>query len=359
MLRPPDIMPGTIEPASLPQPRGPLTEALFAVLREPAGSPSIPLHRIPLVDDALYGEDTPLALYALYELHYRGFAGVADEWEWDAAALRLRQRLEDAFLAQLHEAVAAEHGSAPVAAHDVAERLRALAAGTGPSLSAFMATDGTLRHMREFAIHRSPYQLKEADPHTWAIPRLHGAAKAALITIQTDEYGSGSASHMHSELFADTMRALDLDARYGAYLDAVPGATLSTVNLVSLFGLHRRWRGALIGHLALFEMCSVVPMGRYVDTLRRFGLSDATPFYDAHVVADQWHQTLALHEMVGGLVDAEPQLSGDIVFGARALDHLERRLTRHLLDAWSRGVSTLREAAAGAARALPLHGHAA
>ena len=64
---------------------------------------------------------------------------------------------------------------------------------------------------------------------------------------------------------------------YGTYLDRLPGITLSTCNLVSLFGLHRRWRGALVGHLALFEMCSVGPMGRYQAALERFGLGRPPP----------------------------------------------------------------------------------
>ncbi|MEU9182051.1 hypothetical protein AB0C90_35555 [Streptomyces sp. NPDC048550] len=38
-----------------------------------------------------WGEDLQLALYLLYELHYRGFDGVADEREWDPDLLRLRQ----------------------------------------------------------------------------------------------------------------------------------------------------------------------------------------------------------------------------------------------------------------------------
>src|SRR5581483_8197887 len=106
----------------------------------------------------------------------------------------------------------------------------------------------SIRQLREFAIHRSAYQLKEADPHTWGVPRLAGRAKAALVHIQTDEYGNGDAPAMHSTLFADTMRALGLDPTYGAYVEVLPGATLATGNLVTMFGLHRRLRGALVGH---------------------------------------------------------------------------------------------------------------
>src|SRR3712207_8445227 len=42
-----------------------------------------------------------------------------------------------------------------------------------------------------FRSQRSIYTLKEADPHSWAIPRLTGRAKAALVEIQSDEYGEG------------------------------------------------------------------------------------------------------------------------------------------------------------------------
>lgn len=335
-------VPATIGSGRLPSARGPLTHILFDSLRAPVGATRDVLADCPLTDDPLYGDDVPLALYTLYELHYRGFADVDDEWEWDPAALRLRRRLEDAFLRRLRAEIDARFGSDRIAPANVASELRALTTGNGPSVSAFLAEHGTMEHVRDFAVHRSIYQLKEADPHTWAIPRLRGPAKAALVEIQSDEYGGGNEHAMHCELFAGTLRALGLNAEYGAYLDVVPGSTLSTVNLISLFGLHRRWRGALIGHLALFEMCSVRPMQRYVTALERLGVPEATPFYAAHVVADEWHQVLALEQMVGSLVADEPKLSDDIVFGARALDHLEGHAARRLLDAWSRGVPSLR-----------------
>jgi Iron-containing redox enzyme len=333
--------PARSDAATLARPRGPVSQALIGALRERPGRSSESFDGQTLVDDPLCGEDAPLALYTLYELHYRGFAEVDDEWEWDPNALRLRARLERAFLNRIQQEVVFKFGSDPVSPHAVADELRSLADSAGPSLSKFLAAQGTLRQLREFAIHRSLYSLKEADPHTWAIPRLHGAAKAALVAIQMDEYGAGSEHGMHSALFADVMTALRLDARYGAYIDLVPGEILSTVNLMSLFGLHRRWRGAIVGHLALFEMCSVVPMSRYIEALNRNGVSDATPFYEAHVTADAWHQEVALNDMVASLVLNEPNLADDIVFGARALDHLERRFTERLLRAWAHDETSL------------------
>ena len=105
----------------------------------------------------------------------------------------------------------------------------------------------------------------------------------------------------------------------------------------------RRWLGACVGHLALFEMTSVGPMGRYAHAVRRLTGSDAAArFYDVHVVADEHHQRLALDEMVGPFVAAEPAMAADVVFGARALGVVEGRFTDHLLSCWRRGQTSLR-----------------
>jgi hypothetical protein len=147
------------------------------------------------------------------------------------------------------------------------------------------------------------------------------------------------------------MTALGLDATYGAYLGVTPAVTLATVNLMSMMGLHRRWRGGIVGHLALFEMTSSLPNARYARGLRRLGLDAATEFFDEHVEADAVHENIAATDLAGGLARAEPQLTGDILWGARALVELEARWARHLLDSWDRGVSSLWEASPSTAPA--------
>jgi hypothetical protein len=149
---------------------------------------------------------------------------------------------------------------------------------------------------------------------------------------------------MHSTLFAEGMRAMELDPTPGAYVDRLPGSTLATVNLMSLFGLHRRLRGAAVGHLAAFEMTSCVPNGRYAKGLRRLGLSAATTaYFDEHVEADAVHGSLAAHDLAGGVVRADPSLDRDVRFGAEALLFLEDRAGRQMLDAWGAGASSLVE----------------
>lgn len=313
----------------LPHSRGPISEAIIRALSHNPTAVKFPsLGNIDMLDD----DDGQLALWCCYELHYSSFAGVDDDWEWEPGLLAARRELERQFVARLVDEV---RPTPTYSAGAVRSALVDLANGDGPSLSTFLLEHGTRVQMREFLVHRSIYQRKEADPHTWAIPRLRDRAKAAMVTIQYDEYGKGAADAMHAELFATTMRAFDLDPAFGAYLDMLPGSTLATDNLVTMFGLHRKWRAACIGHLALFEMTSVVPMNRYARALQRLGIGPAARrFYDVHVTADESHQHIALDDMVAGLIEQEPAAAGDVLFGAQALALVESRFTEHLLNAW-------------------------
>jgi hypothetical protein len=195
---------------------------------------------------------------------------------------------------------------------------------------------------KEVLVHKSAYQLKEADPHSFAIPRLTGKPKVAMVEIQFDEYGSGKPERQHARLFANTMDALGLDSAYGAYLDAVPGHTLAAVNLMSMFGLQRRLRGAIVGHLAVLEMDSTQPNRRYGNGLRRLGYDKrATDFFDEHVEADAVHEALAAYDLAGALARQQPELIEDILFGARAMILLDTVTAVRMMDRFEAGETTL------------------
>jgi hypothetical protein len=323
---------------ALPEPRGAVTELLLDAL---AG----PVELLPEAPEPTDEEDLQLALYACYELHYRGLPGVDDRWEWEPSLLALRAGLERRFEAALRRDI-----PVPDRADAIDVALRAIEeSDDAPSLSTHLERRGTLEQFLEFLIHRSAYQLKEADPHSWALPRLSGGPKAALVEIQADEYGGGDPRRIHAQLFADAMDALGLDSRYGAYVDHIPAVTLATVNLMSMFGLHRRMLGAIVGHLALFEMTSSVPNRRYAGGLRRLGVPEATAFFDEHVVADAVHENIAAVDLAGGLAKQDPRREPDILWGAAALVELDGGFGRHLLACWEAGESSLIEPRAAAA----------
>jgi len=318
----------------LPEPRGPVSEAIIAALTADSLEPLA----VATPEDAdAFGEDLQLGLYICYELHYQGFDGVVPAWEWEPELLRLRRGLERRFGSAIRGEVAG--------GDDVDSALEAVLFETDDArgVSGYLRDEGEWWQLREFVAHRSIYHLKEADPHAWAIPRLCGQAKASLVAVEFDEFGGGRAERMHSRLFADLMEGVGLDARYGRYLDVVPAVTLATVNMMSLFGLHRALRGALVGHFAAAEISTPPNAQRMAQALERLGADPRCGvFFTEHVEADAVHEQVLRHDVVGDLVAREPHLAADVVLGIQATELLEERLGRQLMDHWGAGRSSLR-----------------
>lgn len=333
-------MPSIATP-SLPRSRGPLSGALISTIagQEPHahGFPVLaPLRADP------FGADAQLALYICYELHYHGFSGVDERWEWDPGLLAFRHELEDQFLAALRAQTSGANDA--TAALDRLTLERPQESG----VSNYLSERGTWVQMREFFAHRSLYHLKEADPHAWVIPRLSGAAKAALVAVEFDEYGAGRAERMHSTLFADLLHAAGMSARYLAYLDCVPPESLATVNFMSLCGLHRQLRAALVGQLAAAEATTAPSARRIVAGLDRLGAPEACRhFYTEHIEADSVHEQILRHDVVAQMIHDDPKCEGDIVFGIEASEVLEQRLAHFVLDKWNHEFSSLMPVAAG------------
>ncbi|MFF5620762.1 iron-containing redox enzyme family protein [[Kitasatospora] papulosa] len=309
----------------LPRARGELSAGVIAFLRDDGALPDRGAAR----DADPYGDDLQLALYVCYELHYRGFAGVRPELEWDPPLLTVRGALEDRFLTALRHDVPATDELDGVLEGLLVEPIR------GSGVSWFLQDRGELRHLREYAIQRSLYHLKEADPHAWVLPRLSGRAKAGMAAIEYDEFGAGRADRVHAGLFAGLMSDLGLDTAYGRYLDQGCAPMLALVNLMSLFGLHRRLRGALVGHFAAVEITSSPGSRRLAHAMKRNGAGPAAEFfYTEHVEADAVHEQVVRRDVIGGLLDDEPAMATDIAFGITATSYLEERLGDRMLADW-------------------------
>lgn len=318
----------------LPRPRGDLSSLVVNALRRPPGPDA--LAPVSLRGADPLGEDVQLALYVCYELHYRGFAEVDPGWEWEPRLLELRRTMEDAFLAALRGAVPGGGDVAAVLDSLLVEDLDA------PGVSHYLKDEGEWWQLREYLAHRSIYHLKEADPHAWVIPRLQGQAKASLVAVEFDEFGGGRAERMHSRLFADLMLEAGLDPSYLYYLEIAPAVALAPVNMMSLFGLHRALRGALVGHFAAAEITTAPSARRMAQALERFGAGEyASVFFTEHIEADAVHEQVLRRDVVGDLLRHEPGLASDVVFGVRATGLLEERLGAHLLGSWRAGHGSL------------------
>ncbi len=318
----------------LPRARGPVSRhVLDALRRRDAHNPSTPvaLGVQPVTTDA----DVQLALWVLYELHYRGFEDCAGDHEWDPELIRLRGTIERRFERELRAATHALVEQVDQDA-DVAEALLDLVSGdTGPSVAAFLHRHADAEHVLEYLRDRSLQQLKESDPQAFLLPRLEGAPKVALAEIQYDEFGAGRPERLHQALFEQTLEAAGLDPSYGAYLDEVSAVSLAGANVMSLFGLNRRLRGAGAGHFAAFESTSSVPSRKVTAGLERLGFpAEVAAYFQEHIEADAVHEQVAVRDLCGALVDQDPSLREDVLFGAACVLHLDALFARELLDRW-------------------------
>ena len=307
-----------------PKARGALSAAVVDALTSEGGE-------LGVVPEAESPEDAAIALWTLYELHYRGFDDVDDGLEWHPGLLAVRRGLEIDLETRLREryTTASWDGDFGEAFFDY------VANHDGPSLARHVQTAADEEQVLELLRLRSIYHLKEADPTAWVVPRLPTGTKAALMELQFDEYGDGDPNQLHSHLWTLGMDAVGLRADYGAYIDDVPLEVLEQNNTMSLFGLHRRLRGAALGHLAAFEATSSMPSRRMAQGLERLGMApEMIRYYQEHVEADAVHEQLAVRSICGGLVEAEPALADDVFFGAFTCLDLEDRFAHHLLGLW-------------------------
>ncbi|WP_431969666.1 iron-containing redox enzyme family protein [Nocardia sp. bgisy134] len=321
------------EALPLPDPRGDLSAAVVDLLR---GAPGRAAPRPGPVDP--FGEDLLLALHTCYELHYYGFAEVDPGWEWDTALLALRAAMEQRLLNALRDAVP---GGTDLEA-ELEQLLVTPVEARGPSQ--FLLDRGEWWQMREYLVHRSLYHHKEADPYAWAIPRLRGQAKASLVAVEFDEFGGGRGERVHARLYADLMAAAGLNPDYLHYLNVIPAPMFALMDTISLFGLHRSLRGALVGHFATVEISSPPGAQRMVQALRRLDADPAcTLFYREHVEADAVHEQVMRRDVIGDLLAQEPALTESVVFGIQATNLLEDQFADHVLDCWEAGRSSLRD----------------
>ena len=302
-------------PAQLPRPRGPVTAALLDYLRrDPASTRVKPacLTWSGATAEAATDHDLQLALWLAYELPYRGLAGVDDAWEWHPGLVEVIDEWEDL---QLDALVSVTRGSSGL----VAPGTVSLDDGSTP-LSQTLLSEATVDQFREFLVHRSIYYLKAADPLTWGLPRLSGSVQAAMTSMHADDSRSGAVGAGNAKHFRSLLAESGLDTRYGRYLDCVPGITLLTSNVISMFGRRRRLPAALLGHLA---------------------------------VADVVHDQTASRDLAGGLAVAEPRQRADILFGARCAAYANEQFTAWMLSRWAAGRSSLLQGVGDTLSATP------
>ncbi|GGU37761.1 iron-containing redox enzyme family protein [Nocardioides albus] len=307
----------------LPKSRGTLSAAVFTALQSGATG------RLESAPES--EEDAQIALWALYELHYRGFDEVDPDLEWDPDLLRVRRTLERSFEAELR----ARWEQSPLHEDSELGLTGLVDSHDGPSLARFVQRRADREQVLELLQHRSLYHLKETDPTSWVVPRLEARPKAALMEILFDEYGGGDPNRLHHHLFRRGLEAAGLRSDHACYVDEAPVEILAMNNAQSLFGLHRQLRAAALGHFAVFESTSSVPSRQLAQGLRRLEFpEELAAYYDEHVEADAVHEQVAVRDVCGAFLDEEPSERDHLLFGAFTCLDLEARYARAMLTRW-------------------------
>ncbi len=331
--------------------RGPLSEAVLSVLGAAEGDDeqaveclSGLVRQAVSVEDPVRDDDIQLALFLMYAISYGSLDQVGAQWEWDPRLIVARTAIERVCESALRAQISMPD-TPRARATDVAEALFDMTRPTpGPNLARFIARQADVAQAREYLALHSIYTLREADAHSWTIPRLTGRTKAAMLEIQADEYGGGDPQRVHQVMYGRTLRGAGLDDAYGRYVDAAPAITLAAFNVMTMFGMNRRLRGAAVGHLAAFEMTSSIPCRFVAEGLRRVGFGDeVAEYYDEHVEADAVHEQIAARDLAGALAEDEPELLPDILFGAAACLAVEGWAADDIFEKWKSGDSALRE----------------
>ena len=308
-----------------PKPRGELSARVVAALRSGWPEASSP-RRSPT------GRRRPHRAVGTLRTALPRVRGRRLRLEWHPTLLAVRASLEEWFTDQLASASCRPRRTDPFADSFFAY----VAEHDGPSLATFVQREADREQVLELLRVRSLYQLHEADPTTWAIPRLPVRPQAALMALQYDEYGGGRPHRQHAHLFARGMDACELDPPTAPTSTTHPVEALAQNNAMSMFGLHRRWRGAAVGHLAAFEAVSSLPSRQMAQGLRRLEMpEEIAAYYVEHVEADAVHEQLAVREICQPLVEHEPALVDDVFLGAFTCLDLEARTAAALLESWA------------------------
>jgi hypothetical protein len=326
----------TISVPTLPTPCGPISEAVVRALTAPPGRRPLPrASAVRGVPDPLTDRDFQLALWILYEMHYRGFDVVDPFLEWDPLLLAARRSLEMVFERALRELAEPADGL-PAAADEVTTALVRVTIDDGePRVAAFLAREATEEQFRDYLAQRAVFHLRESEAQCFLLARLPGAAKTALAEVQYDEFGAGRSERLHADLFARGLTALGMPTDITTYVEQAHPTVLATVNAISLLNLHRRLRGAAAGHFAAFEATSSIPCKLVVEGAERLGLpAEIIDYYSEHVEADAVHEQVAIHDVCGSLVTDEPELASDVLLGAAICLAVDALAGEALLEGW-------------------------
>lgn len=286
---------------------GSLTAALRTALRTgPAGLDRLRSAR------AADRRDRFQTLLAIYDLHTAPLpvVGSAARWQHHPAVAELKNRLEEAWLAELEGTPpAADLPADPVAA------MRALAARDRlPAAYRWLALDADWAEVVTFLALEGGPDGGFDDLVAACQVGLSGSAKLELGRNYWDEMGNGNADDVHTTLHERLVAAIEMPRVARA---DQPTAALERVALGGLLATNRWLQPEMIGALGLLELQAGPRCRLVLAAFDRLGAPAAAyPFYQVHAEVDPRHGRDWLDHAVGPLAVEQPAWGPRMVRGA-------------------------------------------
>ena len=277
--------------------------------------------------------DALLTLLAVHDLTTAPLSRVRRRvrWQGHPAIAALKWRLEDTLEAHLDGLIGDDRLGEPVAADEVADLMRSLAARDRcPPIYQWLAEHATWQQLVHFMAVEGGPDAGFDDLVAITQVGITGPAKVVLAHNYWDEMGRGRLEDVHTVLHDDLVAAVDMPhiARRNLPLPALQRAALG-----GLLATNRRLQPEMLGALGLLELQAGPRCRLVVKALRRLGApAEALPFYEVHASIDPRHGKEWLEQAVVPLVEHDPTWGPGVIRGALWRSAVNEALFEHLHD---------------------------
>ncbi|WP_053958392.1 iron-containing redox enzyme family protein [Sulfobacillus thermosulfidooxidans] len=266
-------------------------------------------------------------LAAIYSVHFATPLTKNVNNQWDPDIVRIQRRLEDAW--EMYEQSRIPHLDIPQDPRKFIAWFKELVLShpaTDHALYHYLQDSATRTQVAHFFVQETTIDTRFDDLVALAQVGMDGPPKMELGQNYWDEMGNGNPALVHTTMFNQLLEELAVQPG-----DDIPvlSEALACGNVLSFTILHRRnaWKG--LGALGVLEMISPQRFRRLVKGFGRIGLSSRAQQYHAlHVSIDARHGHGWLHRAIRPLIEQDPSIARDIVYGGfyrlnTSLDYVE------------------------------------
>ncbi|MES2191432.1 MAG: iron-containing redox enzyme family protein [Pseudomonadota bacterium] len=177
----------------------------------------------------------------------------------------------------------------------------------------WLAGQATLADMRWFLTQEAAGEAGFDDLVAYAQVKLPARAKLECARNYWDEMGHGKESAMHGHMLDRVVQDLALKPS----IETTVWESLALSNTMLGLAMNRRYAYHALGALGAIELTAPGRVAKVSAGMKRLGLPHRTrAYFDLHAALDVSHAKAWIREIIGPLVDADPECARFIAEGA-------------------------------------------